>query len=39
MPKTENVRKIEYYNLAEPQMEMAGETGGKREHETDRFTG
>lgn len=39
MPKTENADKIEYYNLAEPKMGMAGKTGGKREYETDCFTG
>lgn len=39
MPKTENAGKIEYYNLSEPQMGMAEKTEGKREHETDRFTG
>lgn len=39
MPKTESADKVEYYNLSEPRMGMAGKTGGKREHETDRFTG
>lgn len=30
MLKTENARKIEYYNLTEHKMGMAGETGGKK---------